>query len=80
MPIPSPHANEPALAAFGAAVRIARLQKKISQEELAHLCEVDRSYLGAIERGEQNSGLLHLVKIACALDTSVAELMSHAGL
>lgn len=80
MPTTSPHAKEPSLVAFGAAVRLSRLQKQISQEQLAHLCEVDRSYLGAIERGEQNSGLLHLVKIAYALKTSVAELMSNAGL
>jgi transcriptional regulator with XRE-family HTH domain len=52
----------------------------MSQEELAHSCDVDRSYLGAIERGEQNTGLLHLVKIAAALDTCVADLMAAAHL
>ena len=80
MPITSPHSKESALVAFGAAVRMARTVRGISQEELAHRCGVDRSYLGAIERGEQNSGLLHLVRIAAALETTVGELMTKARL
>ncbi|WP_082493755.1 helix-turn-helix domain-containing protein [Massilia sp. Leaf139] len=80
MPIGSPHAKNSALVSFGAAVRVVRTVKGISQEELAHRCGVDRSYLGAIERGEQNSGLLHLVRIATALETTVGDLMTRAGL
>jgi transcriptional regulator with XRE-family HTH domain len=80
MPISSPNAKDQALVAFGLAVRATRKANGISQEELAHLCAIDRSYLGAIERGEQNAGLLHLVRIAAALDTSIAALMEVAGL
>jgi transcriptional regulator with XRE-family HTH domain len=80
MPISSPHAKDPALIAFGGAVRKIRLEQGISQEELAHRCNIDRSYMGAIERGEQNSGLLHLVRIAIALDVTVTELMATAEL
>ena len=80
MPIASPHAKDPCLIAFGAAVRSARADAGVSQEELAHRCGIDRSYLGAIERGDQNSGLLHIVRIASALGTTVAELMAKAGL
>jgi len=80
MPISSPNSKNRALVSFGAAVRVARTVKGISQEELAHRCGVDRSYLGAIERGEQNSGLLHLVRIATALETTVGDLMIRAGL
>lgn len=80
MPIISPNAKDPALVAFGAAVRVVRTVKGISQEELAHRCGVDRSYWGAIERGEQNSGLLHLVRIATALGTTLGDLMTKAGL
>lgn len=80
MPISSPYAKDPALVAFGTAVRKIRKKKGISQEELAHRCGIDRSYMGAIERGEQNSGLLHLTKIAGALDDTVANLMSVAKL
>ena len=80
MPITSPHANAPALTAFGAAIRAARAARGIAQEGLAHRCGIDRSYLGAIERGDQNPGLLHVVKIAEALDLSVEALMKEAGL
>lgn len=80
MPISSPNSKDPALVLFGAAVRVARTVKGISQEELAHRSGVDRSYLGAIERGEQNTGLLHLVRIAAALETTVGDLMTRAGL
>lgn len=80
MPISSPRSKEPALVAFGAAVRVARTVRGVSQEELAHRSGIDRSYLGAIERGEQNSGLLHLVRIAAALKTTVSDLMTKAEL
>jgi DNA-binding XRE family transcriptional regulator len=80
MPIGSPHAKDFALVSFGVAVRVARTVKGISQEELAHRCGIDRSYLGAIERGEQNSGLLHLVRIATALETTLGDLMTKAKL
>jgi hypothetical protein len=36
--------------------------------------------LGAIERGEQNAGLLHLVRIASALDIPLADVIATAGL
>lgn len=80
MPIISPHASTPALVAFGAAVRATRAARGIAQEALAHRCGIDRSYLGAIERGDQNPGLLHIVKIAEALGITVEEVMKEAGL
>lgn len=80
MPIPSPNAKEPILVAFGEAVRAARAEKGISQEELAHRSGIDRSYIGAIERGEQNAGLLHLQRIAEALGSSLGALIVGAGL
>jgi transcriptional regulator with XRE-family HTH domain len=80
MPNTSPYAKEPALVAFGAAMRATRVGKGISQEDLANDSGIDRSYLGAIERGEQNAGLLHLVRIAAALDIALADVMAMAGL
>jgi transcriptional regulator with XRE-family HTH domain len=80
MPILSPYAKDPVLTAFGAAIRKVRLDKGISQEELANLCEIDRSYMGSIERGDQNTGLLHLAKIASALDVKISYLMTTADL
>lgn len=57
-----------------------RKERGISQEELALKCEIDRSYMGSIERGEQNSGLLHIAKIARALNVKIAEIMTFAKL
>lgn len=80
MPNTSPHAKEPALVAFGAAVRAVRVGKGISQEGLANITCIDRSYLGAIERGEQNAGLLHAIRIAAALEIPLAEIIGMAKL
>lgn len=63
-----------------ATVRRLRRQQGKSQEALALAAQIDRSYLGAIERGESNATLLNMVKIAAALDATVAELMLEARL
>ena len=42
---------------FGQLVRKYRKEKNMSQEQLALLCNIDRSYLGRIERGEVNPTL-----------------------
>jgi DNA-binding XRE family transcriptional regulator len=69
-----------ALIALGRAIREVRLAKGISQEKLALLAEVDRSYVGRVERGDNNAATLTLVRIADALDTTVSKLMQRAGL
>jgi transcriptional regulator with XRE-family HTH domain len=80
MPIASPNAPDNVLVNFGTGVRIARKERKVTQEELALKSGIDRSYLGAIERGDQNAGLLHIARIARALDMTIAELMMVANL
>ncbi|MCQ4322669.1 helix-turn-helix domain-containing protein [Stutzerimonas stutzeri] len=65
---------EPALA-FGKAVRAARMEKGIAQEELAGLAGVERSHMGKIERGGHMPTLALILKIATALGISSAELM-----
>jgi transcriptional regulator with XRE-family HTH domain len=79
MPKASPvHAKHPKLLAVGEAVRALRKQRDVSQEALALLTQIDRSYMGAIERGDQNVGVMHLVRIAEALEISVEEIMAAA--
>lgn len=46
----------------------------MSQERLAHESGLDRSYVGRVERGEQNLSFTSLVKIARALGCDVAAL------
>lgn len=74
------YARDPALVAFGSAVRRLRLERGIAQEQLAFLGSIERSYMSSIERGMQNVGLMTLVKLAEALETSVAEIMLEAKL
>lgn len=81
VPVVSPRSRKTTvLMDLGAAIRRIRKQGGRSQEEVALLAQIDRSYMGAIERGEQNIGVLHLVQIAKALDTTVEALAGEAKL
>lgn len=81
VPVASPrHARHPVLAALGAAIRRARRERSVSQEGLALLTDIDRSYMGSIERGDQNIGVMHLARIASALDMTISELVMDAEL
>jgi transcriptional regulator with XRE-family HTH domain len=76
----SPHRRDPALLALGDAIRRIRQAKSVSQERLALIAGVDRSYFGRVERGDNNMAVLTLVKIAAGLELTVAELLLAAGL
>ncbi|WP_175781024.1 helix-turn-helix domain-containing protein [Burkholderia anthina] len=47
-----------------------------SQEELANRCELHRTYIGSVERGERNVSLHTLEVLAKALGVSVPELLT----
>lgn len=68
------HKDEP-LKVLGQRIRQLRKQRSLSQEEFAHLAELDRSYIGQIERGERNLSFSNLYKIASALDLRISELL-----
>ncbi len=80
MPNLSRNRQDPVLVALGEAIRRVRLSKDISQEKLALLAEVDRSYVGRVERGDNNVAILTLARLASALDISIAKLMKEAGI
>ena len=63
------------LEAFGDRVRELRKEAGWSQEEFADQCELDRTYVGGIERGERNLALRNIQKVADALGLTIAELM-----
>ena len=59
----------------GLQIRKLREERGLSQEQLAHLADLHRAYMGQIERGEKNIGLKNLEKIAKALKVNIKELL-----
>ena len=68
------------LVALGDAIRRARTGAGLSQEALAVDADLDRSYMGGIERGEHNLTMMNIVKIADALKLKPSTLLDSAGL
>lgn len=60
---------------LGQNIRKARQEKKISQEKLALMCGLDRSYMGRIERGEVNLTVEKLYLIASVLKVDIKILL-----
>lgn len=60
---------------FGNRVRELRKQKALSQEALAFACNLDRTYIGGVERGERNISLRNICKIAKALGVQARDLL-----
>ena len=60
---------------FGQLVRKYRKERNMSQEQLALLCNMDRSYLGRIERGEVNPTLEKIYEIAEKLEVNPINLL-----
>lgn len=67
--------KEPILLLFGHNVQQARKKQEISQEKLAELAGVHRTYIGMIERAEKNITLCNIEKIAKALKVEIKDLL-----
>jgi transcriptional regulator with XRE-family HTH domain len=70
----SPHKKIQILIAFGATVRRFREEQGFSQESFSETCGLDRTYIGGVERGERNIGLVNVHRIADALKLDACEL------
>ena len=57
-------------------IRTVRTDKGFSQETLAELCELHRTYISSVERGERNISVDNIERIATALDVDATKLMS----
>lgn len=66
------------LVGLGAALRKARLDRGLSQEELGLQTGVHRNYIGGIERGERSPTVITVAKLAEALGVSLADLFRQA--
>ena len=60
---------------FATNVRAIRDQKGISQERLAQMAGLHRTYIGAVERGERNITVDNMERIAIALGVQVTDLL-----
>lgn len=60
--------------AFGQAVKAIRMEKGISQEKLAELVDLHRTYISDIERGGRNVSLVNIYRIAEGLEVKVFEI------
>jgi len=63
---------------FGFAVRRTREAQRLSQEDLAELTGLHRTYIGGVERGERNLGLRNVARIATSLGLSPSALLALA--
>lgn len=67
--------NEHILKPFGKHIKSLRLERNLSQEELAALCGLDRTYVSGIERGLRNVSIVNIFRIAEALNTPPSNLL-----
>ena len=63
------------LKAIGSNIRILRQKFNMSQENLAFETQLDRTYVGSVERGERNISVLNIIKIANVLEVPPSELL-----
>jgi transcriptional regulator with XRE-family HTH domain len=71
-----PHAADPLLIAFGAAVRRVRLEQGLSQEALAEAANLHVTYVSSLERGRRNVSLLNLDRLARGLSLDLGSFMN----
>ncbi|MBL9117591.1 MAG: helix-turn-helix transcriptional regulator [Verrucomicrobiaceae bacterium] len=69
--MPTPKARQ----RFAINVREQRLAKGLSQEDLADLCGLHRTYVGSVERGERNISIDNMERIALALKVELETLI-----
>ncbi|MDZ4765534.1 MAG: helix-turn-helix transcriptional regulator [Chloroflexota bacterium] len=73
----NPHSS--VLLQFGNKLRKLRIERNLSQEDLAALCQLDRTYISGIERGKRNVSLKNIAVIAVALQISLTALFEDIG-
>ena len=63
------------LVTLGLNIKMARIRKKISQEELAEIIDTSRTTISFIETARQNPTILKIIDIARALEVDIEELV-----
>jgi len=70
-----PENNPKSKIIFAKNLRKFRLKRKLSQEDLADLAGIHRTYVGSVERAERNISIDNMERLANALECSIAELL-----
>ena len=65
---------------LGKVIRDRRTELGYSQEMFATVCDLHRTYMGAVERGERNISLKNIIKVSAALKISASDLFELASL
>lgn len=65
--------NEDILSKFGKCLRNARIAKGLSQEKLAAIVDLDRTYISLLERGKRNPSLVCITLLCNALEVKLSE-------
>lgn len=63
---------------FAENLRKARLAKKLSQEDLAELACLHRTYVGSVERAERNISIDNMERLAAAVGVSLVSLLQES--
>jgi putative transcriptional regulator len=64
---------------LGKRLKALRLEKKLSQTEIAYRCGFDKSNYNTIESGKRNPTFISLLKISIALEISLKDLFSFSS-
>ncbi|SIO66393.1 DNA-binding transcriptional regulator, XRE-family HTH domain [Singulisphaera sp. GP187] len=67
------------LCELGDRLRERRIARNLTQEQLAEQCELHRTFIGSVERGERNVSILNLRLIARILRIPLADLFAKSG-
>jgi len=62
------------LTEFGQRLKVLRIERGLSQEQLGLIAGLDRTYISGIERGVRNVSLINIFRIATALEISAYDL------
>ena len=64
------------LLALGKRIKYYREQRGVSQEQLAFICNVHRTYIGMLERAERNPTIISIIKVAKGLNVPLEQLLN----
>ena len=63
--------------AFGTKLRSIRTSKNLSQEKLAELADLDRTYISSVELGKRNISIVNICRLASALEIEIQVLFDN---